>query len=227
MKSVLAFAAVAGLATAAHADIIISEVVDATLPGGNPKFVELTNTGAADVTFGVGDGIINQSNASLDYIIDVDLNGVTIAAGASYVIQSAGNDGQLVFESTYGFAADLYTAAFFSNGDDRYGLWMGGALHDMHGTDGVDGTGSAWEYLDGFAFSRENRITANGGVFNVNKWVSGGVNSLESATFNDVAELGLILARTTPGTHVFNVPTPGAAALLGLGGLVATRRRRA
>lgn len=226
MKSVLAFAAIAGLATAAHADIIISEVVDATLAGGNPKYVELTNTGATDFTFGAGDGIINQSNASNDLTIDTDLTGLTIAAGDSFVIQSSGNDGQLVFESTYGFAADLYTSAFYSNGDDRYILWLGGAVHDIHGDIDTDGTGSGWEYLDGYAFSNANRTTANGGLFNIADWTHGGVNSLEDPGFDDVLELALILANTTPGSHAF-VPAPGAAALLGLGGLVATRRRRA
>ncbi|NNF44721.1 MAG: hypothetical protein HKN62_17075, partial [Phycisphaerales bacterium] len=35
--------------TLAHGQLIISEVVDATLPGGLPKFVELTNCGPGDI----------------------------------------------------------------------------------------------------------------------------------------------------------------------------------
>ena len=224
MKKIIALLAVAGVAGMASADIIISEVVDATLSGGNPKYVELTNTGASDVTFGAGDGIINQSNASNDLIIDTDLTGLTIAAGDSFVIQSSGNDGQLIFESTYGFAADLYTSAFYSNGDDRYILWMGGAVHDIHGDIDTDGTGLAWEYLDGYAFSNPTRITANGGSFVIGDWTHGGVNSLEDPGFDDVVELALILANTTPGTHNF-VPAPASLALLGLGGLAIRRRR--
>ena len=42
--------------------LIISEVVDATLPGGLPKFVELTNTGSTTLDLS-GFSIGNYSNA--------------------------------------------------------------------------------------------------------------------------------------------------------------------
>lgn len=202
----------------ANAELIISEVVDATLAGGNPKYVEITNTSATDFTF-AGGGIINQSNAGTDLIIDVDLTGVTITAGQSYVIQSAGNDGQNVFETTYGFAADLYTAAFFPNGDDRYilataddGLGNGTVLADIYGDIDTDGTGTAWEFLDGYSFRNPDVTMGNGGVFAIGEWTVGGVNSLEDPGFDDVIELGLILANTTPGTHEI-IPEPGTIAL--------------
>lgn len=229
MKKLLILTGIAGLgllATQAKAALIISEVVDATLSGGNPKFVEITNTGGSPFTFTEG-GIIVQSNASTDLAIDVDLTGVTIASGSSYVIQSSANDGVNVFETTYGFAADLYTAAFFSNGDDRYILTDkadGSNLLDIHGQIDTDGTGSAWEYTDGYAYRLPTATSGNGGVFDISEWFHSGINGLE--TGDDVTEAPLIVANTTPGTHDF-IPEPSTAlfGLLGLGFL--TRRRRA
>lgn len=222
MRKTMIAAIAAGVAGTASADIIISEVVDATLAGGNPKFVELTNTGNADYTFGAGAGIIVQSNANTDLDIDVDLTGVVIPAGASYVIQSSSNDGQNVFFNTYGFHADLYTPAFFSNGDDRYIVTDGGIL-DIHGQIDTDGTGEAWEYTDGYAYRLPDYVSGVGSAFDISQWFHSGVNGLE--TGDDVTETQLILANTTPGTHNF-VPAPASAALLGLGGIAAIRRRR-
>jgi hypothetical protein len=220
------FATIAALTLAGSAfgydNLIISEVVDATLPGGNPKYVEITNTGSMDYTF-TGGGIIVQSNANTDLDIDVDLTGVTIVAGQSFVIQSSANDGVFQFENTYGFAADLYTGAFFSNGDDRYILTDGVDLLDIHGEIDTDGTGTGWEYLDGFAYRLPDAITGNDGGFIIGEWFHSGVDALE--TGDDTEELALILANTTPGTHNF-VPAPGATALLGVAALLGLKRRR-
>lgn len=225
--SVLALASSAfatGSTPVAGGGLIISEVVDATLSGGNPKFVELTNTGLTDYTFPTGGGIIVQSNSNNDLNVDVPLDGLTIASGDTIVIQSSSNDGIAVFESTYGFAADLYTNAFFSNGDDRYAIWDGSAIVDIHGQLDTDGTGTDWEYLDGYAYSLKDRFAPNGGAFDSSNWFHSGVNALE--TGDDVEEAALIVALTTPGTHVWT-PTPGAIALFGAAGLAGIRRRRA
>jgi uncharacterized protein (TIGR03382 family) len=224
MKTAFAAIAVVALAGAASGQLIISEVVDATLAGGNPKYVEITNTGLSDYTFTEG-GIIMQSNANTDLDIDVDLTGITIVAGQSYVIQSSANDGVAVFESTYGFAADLYTPAFFSNGDDRYILTDtadSSNLIDIHGVLNVDGTGEPWEYLDSFAYRLPDFVAGVGSAFDINQWFHAGVDFLE--TGDDVTELQLILEHTTPGRHDY-IPAPGTFALMGLAGLAIRRRR--
>ncbi len=224
--AVLSVLAIAGSALAtgstpvAGGGLIISEAVDGPASGGNPKFVELTNTGLTPFTFGVGAGIIVQSNAATDYDVDVDLEGVTIAPGQSYVIQSAANDGQAAFEATYGFAADLYTGAFFSNGDDRYAIWDGAALVDIHGQDGVDGTGSVWEYLDSYTLRNKDQIAPNGGIYDLTSFTTPGTN------FFDGTDAAFVVANTSPGTHQWT-PAPGAAALFGMAGLAGIRRRRA
>ena len=229
-KTLATVSALALLASSAQAGLFISEVVDATLAGGNPKFVEITNPDGSDYTFS-GGGIAVQSNANTDYDIDVDLTGITILAGQSYVIQSTSNDGSNVFFNTYGFDADLYTAAFFSNGDDRYILADGDdgggvatSFLDIHGEDGVDGSGTAWEYTDGYAYRLPAYSTTGTGLaFDVSEWFQSGVNALE--TGDDVEELALIRSLTTPGVHIVPEPTTFALAGFGLLTLVLARRR--
>ncbi len=224
-KSVMAAMVAMISVSVANANLIISEVVDGTLSGGNPKFVEITNTGATDFTFAEG-GIIVQSNANTDLDIDVDLTGITITAGDSYVIQSSANGGQSVFETTYGFAADLYTSAFFSNGDDRYILTDtadSSNLVDIHGQIDTDGTGEVWEYTDGYAFRNADVLSGNSGLYVHSEWTTGGVNSLE--TGDDVEEAALIVQLTTPGTHNF-VPEPASAFMIAIAGGLLLRRRR-
>ena len=218
-RLILSAAVLVAASATANANLIISEVIDATLAGGNPKFVEITNTSGTDFTFS-GGGIVVQSNSNTDLDIDVDLTGVTINAGQSYVIQTEANDGQAVFEATYGFAADMYSTAFFSNGDDRYiladaddGAGVATNLVDIHGAIDVDGSGEPWEYLDGYAFRLPTVLSGNGGVFDIAEWFHSGVNGLE--TGDDVEELALILANSTPGTHNF-VPEPSPFFMLGL-----------
>ncbi|TWT90276.1 hypothetical protein Mal64_06610 [Pseudobythopirellula maris] len=213
------------IGTYANAGLFISEVVDATLPGGNPKFVEITNSANTDYTF-TGGGIAIQSNANIDLVIDVDLTGVTITAGDSFVIQTTSNDGQNIFENTYGFPADLYSPGFFSNGDDRYilataddgaGTPLATVIADIHGVLDTDGSGEPWEYTDGFAYRLPTVTDGNGGVFDISEWYHSGVNGLE--TGDDATELPLIQAQTTPGTHTFGVPEPSTA-LLALASIV-------
>lgn len=221
-------------ATAANAEVIITEVVDATRGGGNPKFVEIKNVSASDFTFS-GGGIVIQSNANTDLNIDVDLTGLTLAAGEVYVIQSSANGGDGVFLDTYGFDADLYDPGFFSNGDDRYilataddGAGVATTLADIYGEIDTDGSGEVWDFLDGYAFRNPDVMSGNGGVFDPSEWTFGGVNSLEDPGFDDAAEVVLILANTTPGTHAM-VPEPGSAALallaMTVAGAVAMRTR--
>lgn len=226
MKRVtLSIVAMAAVAAANAQGLIISEVVDAPLPGGNPKYVEITNTSATDFTFGTG-GIIVQSNANTDLNVDVDLSGVTIPAGVSYVIQSSSNNGQSVFESTYGLAigvdiAGQYTPAFFGNGDDRYIITNNSSLIDIYGVINTDGTGSAWEYTDSYAFRNADAIDGVGSSFDISQWTIPGPNDLE--TGDDVTEAQLIVANTTPGTHVF-IPEPASLTLLALAALALRRR---
>lgn len=234
MRNAIFAAAIAGIAGTASADIIISEVVDATLPSGLPKFVELTNTGNAPVDLSAYSiGNFNNGGTTLGGGASTVLSGV-LAPGDSYVISYENGDspGLSTFFDVYGFDADNLDLGAFINGDDAIALFLGAAtgdgsdatLVDIYGVIGTDGTGEAWEVTDGYSY-RDFNVTTPNTSWTAGEWFIGGADSLQDPGGDDAIELGLILANTTPGTHSF-VPAPASAALLGLGGLVAARRRR-
>ena len=226
-------AALAMMTGTANGALIISEVVDATLPGGLPKFVELTNTGGASVDLSLYSiGNFNNGGTTLGGGASTVLSG-SLAAGDSYVISYENGDepGVGVFFDTYGFDPDNFDLGTFINGDDVVALFLGPAtgdgsdatLVDVYGVIGVDGSGQDWEYTDGYSF-RNSTVLSPNDTFTSSEWNFGGANSLE--TGDDVEELALILANTTPGTHTF-VPEPTSVfSLIGLGMAGAFRRRR-
>lgn len=232
----LALTAILACSTA-KADLIISEIVDATLPGGLPKFVELTNTGTSSINL-ANYSIGNFSNGSTTLGGgSSEILAGTLAAGDSYVISYENGDspGVGTFFSTYGFDPDNFALGAFINGDDVIALFLGAAtgdgsdatLVDQYGVIGTDGTGEPWEYTDGYSFRNPNVTSATTALtpFNLSQWTIGGANSLE--TGDDVEELALILANTTPGTHVFNaIPEPSTFAVLGLLSFGLVRRNR-
>lgn len=225
-------------AASAQADLIISEVVDATLPGGLPKYVELTNTGVSPIDlsqYSIG----NFSNGATTLGGDAStvLSG-TLAAGDSYVISYENGDGPApdpsVFRDTFGFDPDNFNLGAFINGDDVVALFLGAAtgdgsdatLVDVYGVVGTDGSDEVWEYTDGYSFRLPSVTTSNGGVFDASEWFFGGANSLE--TGDDVTETALIIGSTTPGVHAI-IPEPATVATTLLGfaaaGAVSMRKR--
>lgn len=218
--------------------VIISEIVDATLPGGLPKFVELTNTGTTSVNLSAYSiGNFSNGGTTLGGGSSTALSG-TLAAGDSYVISFEAGDGPGVglFFDTYGFDPDNFDLGAFINGDDVVALFLGAAtgdgtdatLIDLYGVIGVDGTGEAWEYTDGFSF-RNPSVVTGATAFSATQWTIGGANSLEDAGGDDALETALILANTTPGTHSFNatvIPEPSSVMALVCMGIAGGLRRR-
>ena len=189
----------------ANADLIITEVVDGTLSGGQPKWVEITNTGSAAVDLGLY-SIGNINNGGLDLGGgSADVLSGTLGAGESFVISyDSDND---PFASVYGQDPDHYIGPYI-NGDDCIVLYLGAAtgdgsdatLLDVYGEVGIDGSGTAWEYMDGYSYRLGD--TANGGVFDINDWFIGGANSLEEGCGgDDVCETTNLQNLTTPWVH--------------------------
>ena len=187
--------------------LIISEVVDGDRAGGNPKYVEITNTGNTVYKFPAG-GIRIYSNGSVT-ATTVDLTGVLINPGQSYVVAGSANDGAAVFASTYDanypggpIVPNLLANNINGNGDDVYALSDtadGSNIIDVYGEIGIDGTGTAWEYTDSVARRNPSASSPNGGVFDVNEWT---IVSLDGA--NDAEALDLLRTHTTPKTHVYD-----------------------
>ena len=203
----------AALALRAQECLIISEVIDGNRVGGTPKFVEITNTGSAAYTFSAG-GIIIQANDATDRGVDIDLTGVTILPGAAYVAASTANDGRAIFIDTYGREADWYggVTVYFGNGDDRYILTDtadGSHLLDIFGELDIDGTGTLWEYTDGYAYRLPGVTTGNGGAFVWSEWFIA-MNGLKGLT--ETQNTDLLRQNTTPGSHAHG---PGCGAVTG------------
>lgn len=189
--------------------LIISEVVDGTESGGCPKWIEITNTGLNDFTFEEG-GVIVQMDRSTDVNVDVNLTGLTIAAGESFVINSLqkGDCGG-AFNFIYGFPADLEVGGFFGDGNDRYILTDtddGSNLLDIYGEFGTDGTKTPWQYTEGYSYRQSSCNAGNGGVFVLDEWFYGGVGSLSTG---DPTQL--LLTLTTPGAHQWDQDCTGSA----------------
>lgn len=234
LKKTLLTASLAVAAANAQAALFISEVVDATLPGGLPKYVELTNAGGSAVDLSLYSiGNFNNGDTLLGGGASTILSGM-LAAGASYVISYEFSDspGVGTFFDTYGVDPDNFDLGAFVNGDDAIALFQGAAtgdgsdatLTDVFGAIGTDGSGEVWEYTDGYAY-RNSDVLSPSAVFDPSQWFFGGANSLE--TGDDVTELALILEKTTPGEHAV-VPVPAAVWLFGsaLLGLAGFRRAR-
>ena len=181
--------------------VIISEVVDATLSGGCPKFIEITNTAATDFAFIKG-GVIVQHDSESDVNVDVSLAGLTIPAGQSVVVNS--NEGGTctgAFQGAYGYAADINTQVAFGDGDDRYLLTDeadGSNILDVYGEPGVDGTGRVWEYTMGYAYRRPAYISGRSTHFAPQEWFFGGPGSLDGPNAEELIDL-----YTTPDEHAF------------------------
>ncbi len=161
-------------------DLVITGIIDGPLPGGFPKGLEL-------------------------YVIN------DIADLSVYGIERAGNGGTSTGTQTYTFPADAYTAGDFiyispetpyftqylgiaptyeltggelnNNGDDVVILYGNGSVIDAMGVDGVDGSGEAWEYLDGWAY----RIDGQGpsATFDETEWNYSGINALDGCDLGD------------------------------------------
>jgi hypothetical protein len=186
------------------AALLIAEVVDGTLPNGQPKWVDITNCDTVDVDLSIYSiGNFNNGSTMLGGGAATALTGI-LAPGDTYVYAYSSED-DTTFQDTYGFAPDQFAGGGFVNGDDAIALFLGLAvgdgsnalLVDVCGEIGVDGTDQPWEYLDSYG----RRLPGNGPnpVFTLDEWFFAGANALEGA--DDDEELQNLLDLTFPAVH--------------------------
>ncbi|WP_196161723.1 ExeM/NucH family extracellular endonuclease [Reinekea sp. G2M2-21] len=126
--------------------------------------------------------IATEINANTTFSTSkVSLPAVQLTAGSYYWV-SNGTDAD--FQSYFGFAPDVSGKGLNGNGDDRYAIVLASdeSIIDLFGERGVDGSGQAWEYLDGWA--ARSSTSGNSSVFDSTQWSFSGPNALDGTTSN-------------------------------------------
>ena len=173
----------AGILTALSAnasDLVISGVIDGPLSGGVPKAVELyVVNDIADLSiYALGSANNGGGTDGEEFTFPADS-----ATAGSYIYVASEIDG---FTAFFGMAPDYDTSAMGINGDDAVELFSGGSVVDTFGDINADGTGTDWEYLDGWAY-RTNGESANAGSFDSGNWQYSGINALDGSDSNATA----------------------------------------
>ena len=186
MKRLLLASAIAGLCANASAELLITGVIDGPLPGGEPKAVELYASSAiADLSvYGLESANNGAAASGAEFTFPAD----AVAAGTFLYVSFESAD----FTTFFGFAPDYTGGALSINGDDAIVLYQGGAISDVYGEVGVDGTGESWDHLDGWAY-RIDGATASS-TFDDSQWTFSGTNALDGESDNASASTPFPLA---------------------------------
>ena len=199
----------------ANADLLITGVIDGPLSGGVPKAVELyALNDIADLSiYGIGSANNGGGTDGEEFTLSGSAN------AGDFIYISSESTG---FNSFFGFNPNFTSGAMSINGDDAIELFQSGAVIDTFGDINTDGTGEAWEYLDGWAY-RVNQTGPDGAAFDINNWTFSGINALDGETSNATA------ANPFPIGTFSAIPEPASAGLVGLAaiaGLGFFRRRK-
>jgi len=170
------------VATGASAsDLIITGVIDGPLTGGLPKAVELK--ACADIAdlsvYGLGCANNGGGSDGVEFTFPGD------SAVEGQFIYVATEETQ--FTAFFGFAPDYTDGdATGTNGDDAIELFMNDSVVDVFGDINVDGSGTTWEYTDGWTY-RVDETGPDGTTFVETNWDFSGPNALDGETSNATA----------------------------------------
>ena len=156
-------------------NLIITGIYDGPLSGGLPKGIELyTINNIADLS---------------TYKLGLAANGGAISTTYTFpsVSKSTGDyiyvaTEAIEFANWFGMAPTYTSGVANINGDDVIELFLNNTVIDVYGVLGEDGTGMVWEYMDGWAYSMDNR-SANP-TFNSSQWTYSGPNVWDNDASN-------------------------------------------
>jgi DNA/RNA endonuclease YhcR with UshA esterase domain len=139
--------------------------------------------------FGVGAANNGGGSDGIEYTFPA------VSATAGDYIYLAGDTAQ--FAAYFGFSADYETGtATGINGDDAIELFENGIVIDLYGDINMDGTGTAWEYLDTWAY--RNCATGPDSIFNVSDWTIAPINNFDGTTTNLGSAVPMPIGTYTP-----------------------------
>lgn len=171
--------------------LLITGVLDGPLTGGVPKAIEITVlSDVPDLSVYALESANNGGAAS-----GAEFTFPAVSASAGDVIyvsyDSAG------FADFFGFAPDYTGGVASINGDDAVLLYENGTVVDAFGTVGEDGTGTAWDYLDGWAYRKDGATPS--ASFDASQWTFSGINALDGETTNGTAATPFPAGSYEPG----------------------------
>ena len=187
MKRLLMILAVLSLASAANAQLILTGVCDGPLPGGVPKFIELyACDDIPDMSvYGVGSANNGGGTDGVEFTFPADF----VAAGTAIYVEYISVTTPTAFVDYMGFPAtyDGGSQAANINGDDAIELFLltgpEPVVIDIHGDINVDGTGTPWDSLDGWA-KRATMTGPDGSTFVLENWIFSGINATDGCLTN-------------------------------------------
>lgn len=179
---------------------VLTAVLDGPCTGGIPKVLEIYASGVVDFTQFT---VQNQTNANTEWAVGTSGSQDLSALGTRtnefvYVIMTNNNLAIATAEYPNITAANsLESPVMNLNGDDRVRIinTASTVVIDQFGESDVDGTATAWEWLDSYA-TRNNGTVPNG-TFNIADWTIHPINMLDNTgtctgneQLNTVAPLG-------------------------------------
>ncbi|MGC9417981.1 MAG: ExeM/NucH family extracellular endonuclease [Rhodovulum sp.] len=170
-----------------RSDLVITGVIDGPLSGGLPKAIELyVLNDIADLSaYGLGSANNGGGSDGQEFTFPA-----VAASAGSYIYVATETTG---FTSFFGFAPDFTSGSAASiNGDDAIELFKDGEVVDLFGDPNTDGTGEAWDHLDGWA--ARNPGTGPSATFDAADWTFSGTNALDGETDNATAATPFPLA---------------------------------
>ncbi|MBR9919478.1 MAG: T9SS type A sorting domain-containing protein [Bacteroidetes bacterium] len=160
-------------------DMILTAVYDGPLTGGLPKGVEVyvVNDIPDLSTFGLGSANNGQGSDGQEFTFPA----VAASAGDHLYVTTD----EAGFTSYFGFAPDFIDddGATNINGDDAVELFENGVVIDVFGEIDMDGSGTAWEHTDGWAY-RLDGTGPDGTTFQIGNWIFSGVDALDGTNTN-------------------------------------------
>jgi len=188
-----------GMSSAMAQDLVITGVVDGPLSGGIPKAAEIyVINNIADLSVcGIGSANNGGGTDGQEFTFPAD---AAVAGSFIYVASES-----TAFTTFFGFAPDYTASAMGINGDDAVELFCNSSVIDVFGDIDTDGTGTAWEHLDGWAY-RVDSTGPDGTTFTLSNWTFSGINALDGETSNDTATVPFPIGEYTGGSISESAP---------------------
>lgn len=179
---------------------VITMIMDGDCAGGNPKVVEIYAQGTVDFS---NYSLENQTNANTTWDNTFDLSPLgTVTNGFVYIYKDDPSFATEFPSVTAAQSLSTTSSVMSFNGDDRIRIinTVSSAVIDQYGQDGIDGSGTAWEYTNGYA-KRLNNTGPDGATFTEANWnfYKSGVDGLcGTSTYESIAGAGSYTFSTSP-----------------------------